>query len=395
MKQRHIKGFPRGKDLRATGPRPRSQAAFCPASEASSTNQRSQIAVQSAALFSRHSSESSDDLMKLLLYPAVKDDRLPKIVEAAGDMKVVGADAEATAVRQIADADAFFGKLTPPMLAAATKLRWVQSPTASLEHYLFPELVEHPLTLTNMRGLFSDVIAEHVFGYVLCFARNFHLYVRKQLQANWAPEGGEDSRVTNMTGPAFVTPIDRAHRQLAGSTMGIVGLGGIGAETARRAAAFGMRVVAVDPRVDNPPPEVDQIWKPNRLDELLTQSDWVVVAAPHTPQTAKMFRRRQFQTMRTVAYFINIGRGAIVDLADLTAALTAGEIAGAGLDVFQQEPLPADHPLWAMPNVILTPHVAGYAPCVAPRHLDVLLDNLRRFVTAQPLRNVVDKRAWF
>jgi phosphoglycerate dehydrogenase-like enzyme len=333
--------------------------------------------------------------MKLLLYPAVHDARLVRIRQAAGPMEVAGADDEAAAVREIADADAFFGKLTRPMLAAAAKLRWVQSPTASLEHYLFPELVEHPLTLTNMRGLFSDVIAEQVFGYILCFSRNLHLYVRKQLEAKWAPEGGEGARVSNWTGPAFVTPIDRAHRQLAGSTIGIVGLGGIGVEISRRAAAFGMRIVAVDPRVENPPSEVEQLWKPERLDDLLTASEWVVVAAPHTPETAKMFRRRQFQAMRPTAYFINIGRGAIVDLADLTAALQAGEIAGAALDVFEQEPLPAEHPLWRMPNVIITPHVAGYAPCIAERHLEVLLDNIRRFVTGQPLRNVVDKRAWF
>jgi phosphoglycerate dehydrogenase-like enzyme len=342
--------------------------------------------------------------MKLLLFPAVRDARLAKIQAAAGRMEVAGADDETAAVREIADADAFFGKLTPPMLAAARKLRWVQTPTASLEHYLFPELIEHSLTLTNMRGLFSDVIAEQVFGYMLCFSRNLHLYVRKQLEANWAPEGGEETRVTNWTGPAFVTPIDQAHRQLAGSTVGIVGLGGIGGEVARRAAAFGMRVVAVDPRAGDLPseqqtrfsaPYVDQIWKPDRLDDLLTVSDWVVVAAPHTPETAKMFRRRQFQSMRRSAYLINIGRGAIVDLADLTAALQAGDIAGAALDVFEQEPLPTGHPLWRMPNVIITPHIAGYAPCIAERHLEVLLDNIRRFVAGQPLRNVADKRAWY
>jgi phosphoglycerate dehydrogenase-like enzyme len=333
--------------------------------------------------------------MKLLLYPAVRDSRWEKIVAAAGKMTAVNADDEAAAVREIADADAFFGKLTPAILRAATRLRWVQSPTASLEHYLFPELVEHPLTLTNMRGIFSDVIAEQVFGYVLCLARNLHFYVRNQLEAKWWPVGGEESRVSNLTGPAFVTAMDRAHRHLAGSTMGIVGLGGIGREVARRAAAFGMRVVAVDPAQANPPAEVEQLWKSDQLDKLLAASDWVVVAAPHTPETEQMFRRRQFQTMRPTAHFINIGRGAIVSLDDLTAALEAGEIAGAALDVFQQEPLPPEHRLWRMPNVIVTPHVAGYATCIAERHLEVLLENLRRFVAGEPLRNVVDKRRWF
>jgi phosphoglycerate dehydrogenase-like enzyme len=260
---------------------------------------------------------------------------------------------------------------------------------------VFPALVKHPLVLTNMRGIFSDVIADHVMGYVICFARNFHRYIRNQAEGRWAPEGGEAARVSNLTGPGVVSAMDRAHPHLAGSTMGILGLGSIGAEIARRARAFGMRIVAVDPARDEPPPEVEKLWRPDRLDELLRQSDWVVVAAPHTPETEKMFRREQFRQMRPAAHFINIGRGAIVDLADLTAALEAGEIAGAGLDVFEQEPLPADHPLWRLPNVILTPHVAGYAPCIAQRHLELLLENIRRFTAGERLRNVVNKRMWF
>ncbi len=128
---------------------------------------------------------------------------------------------------------------------------------------------------------------------------------------------------------------------------------------------------------------------------MLLDSDFVVVAAPHTPNTEKLFRREQFQQMRRTSYFINIGRGAIVDLADLTAALEAGEIAGAALDVFEIEPLPAAHPLWKLPNVILTPHVAGYSPRIAERHLGVLLDNVGHFTRGEPLKNVADKKLWF
>ena len=128
--------------------------------------------------------------VKLVLYPPVEPERLAKVVEAARPMTVVNARDEAEARREIADADAFFGKLTPALLGAARRLRWVQAPTASLEHYMFPELVAHPSALTNMRGLYSDVIADHVFGYVLCFARNFHHYIRNQLEARWAPVGG-------------------------------------------------------------------------------------------------------------------------------------------------------------------------------------------------------------
>ena len=189
--------------------------------------------------------------------------------------------------------------------------------------------------------------------------------------------------------------MDRAHLHLADQTLGVVGLGQIGAEVARRGLAFGMRVVAVDPAQTEAPPGVAHLWRPDRLTDLLAESDFVVVAAPHTPETVKLFRRAELRRMKRTAYLINIGRGAIVDLADLTAALQAGEIAGAGLDVFETEPLPPAHPLWRLPNVIVTPHVAGASPRIAERHLGVVVDNVRRFVRGEPLRNVVDKRAWF
>jgi phosphoglycerate dehydrogenase-like enzyme len=334
--------------------------------------------------------------MKLVIHPAVEPERLARITEAAAPMAVVNAAHEAGALAQMPDADAFFGKITPPLLAAARRLRWVQAPTASLEHYLFPELTAHPCVLTNMRGLFSDVIADQVFGYVLCFARNLHRYVLQQQQAKWAPVGGEGGRVSFATGPGVVNAIDRAHVHLADATLGVVGLGSIGSEVARRGLAFGMRVVAVDPVQTQAPPGIAALWPVERLPDLLAQSDFVVIAAPHTPQTERLFRRPQFRQMKPTASLINIGRGAIVDLADLTAALQAGEIAGAGLDVFETEPLPADHPLWRMSdNVILTPHVAGYSPRIAERHLGVVLDNVRRFVRGEALRNVVDKERWF
>src|SRR5262249_31323869 len=153
--------------------------------------------------------------MKLVLHPAVEAERLARIVESAGSMTVINAADEASAREQIPDADAFFGKITPRLLAAARWLRWVQAPTASLEHYLFPELVAHPCTPTHMRGLFSDVIADQVFGYVLCFARNLHRYVLQQARHQWAPIGGEDSRVPFATGPGVVNAIDRAHLHLS------------------------------------------------------------------------------------------------------------------------------------------------------------------------------------
>mgnify|MGYP001205414239 CR=1 FL=1 len=334
--------------------------------------------------------------MKLVIHPPVEDARLSRIAAESAGMRIINATHEHEALAHMPDADAFFGKITPPLLAAAGRLRWVQSPTASLEHYLFPELVAHPCMLTNMRGLFSDVIADQVFGYILCFARNLHRYILQQMCAHWAPVGGEDARVAFTTGPGVVNAIDRAHMHLSDATLGIVGLGSIGAEVARRGLAFGMRVLAVDPVRTEAPAGVEALWPVERLPALLANSDFVVIAAPHTPDTVKMFRRPQFQQMKRSAYLINIGRGVLVDLEDLTAALRAEEIAGAALDVFETEPLPADHPLWSMAGkVILTPHVAGYSPRIAERHLAVLLDNIRCFARGEPLVNVVDKTRWF
>ena len=333
--------------------------------------------------------------MKLLIHPPVDETRLQKIREAAGDLHVVNATDPAAAMDEITSSDAFFGKLTPELLSRAAQLRWVQAPTASLEHYLFPKLIEHPCRLSNMRGLFSDVIADHVMGCVLCFVRNLHMYLRQQMRRHWEPTGGEAARTTFAAGPGTVSEIDRRHRHVADCTMGVVGVGSIGAEVCRRAAAFGMQLAGVDPVRRQLPGLLLNIWPPERLADLLAFSDFVVIAAPHTPQTAKLFRAEQFRRMKPTACLINVGRGAIVDLADLTAALEAGEIAGAALDVFETEPLPPDHPLWSMENVIITPHVAGASPRVAERHLETLLENIRRFRRGEEPLNLVDKRQWF
>jgi phosphoglycerate dehydrogenase-like enzyme len=331
--------------------------------------------------------------MKLLIHPPVSAERLARIREAAAPMAVVQAADEGQAVAEIADADALFGYLTPPMLAAAKKLRWAQSPTASMEKYLYPELIASPVVVTNMRGIFSDVIADHVFAFILCFAKNFPTYIHQQGRRLWRMLGRPPGELPGYGGPGEVHPSDRAAITLADCTLGVIGLGGIGTETARRGLAFGMRVLGVDPVATEVPAGVT-LLRPDRLHELLGQSDFVVIAAPHTPETYKLINRERLRQMKRSAYLINVGRGVIVDLTDLTAALQVGEIAGAGLDVFEVEPLPPAHPLWGMENVIITPHCAAASPRVPERHLETLLDNLRRFVAGRPLRNVVDKQRW-
>jgi len=333
--------------------------------------------------------------MKLVIYPAIDDIRLAKINDAASPMQIINASTWDEALIKIETADAFFGKITPPLLAKARQLRWIQSPTASLEHYLFPELAAHPAVLTNMRGLFSDVVADHVMGFVLCFARHFPQYFRQQQQGKWSPVGDQSYVVEFTNGPGTVLPMDRTHQHLSDCSLGVIGVGNIGSEILRRASAFGMKLFGVDPCRRSVPDVLDEVWPLERLPELLQSADYVVIAAPHTPQTAGLFRRPLFQQMRPSGVLINIGRGAIVNLTDLTESLRAGEIGGAALDVCEIEPLPAVHPLWSMPNVIITPHVAAASPRIAERHLETLLNNVRRFVAGEPLLTVVDKNQWF
>ena len=189
--------------------------------------------------------------------------------------------------------------------------------------------------------------------------------------------------------------MDRAHLHLSDCTLGIIGLGSIGNEIARRGAAFSMRVIAAAPQVTACTSHVDQLSSLDGLDQLLAESDFVVIAAPHTPETEGMFSTREFKQMKAGSYLINIGRGVIVKLDALVSALESGHIAGAALDVFETEPLPSSHPLWAMQNVIITPHVAACSPHIATRHFETLSHNVQQFAAGQPLKNVADKKKWY
>ncbi len=336
--------------------------------------------------------------MKIVIHPAVEADRLAALQSAAAPgTEFANATTSDEALAAMSGADAYLGKITPPLLAAANQLSWVQSFTVSLEHYIFPALVDHPCTLTNMRGLFGDVIADQVMGYVICFARNLHVYIRNQLEHRYDPLGGEKGRVNFAAGPGTVNDMDRATIFLPDATMGIVGLGAIGRDIAKRAKAFGMNIIAVDKHPERiaPNSDVTSVWGMDELSTLLAQSDFVVIAAPHTPESAGLFNAATISQMKPSGYLINIGRGAIVVLDDLVAALKSKHIAGAALDVFEVEPLPADHALWDFPNVLITPHTAGYSPAIAARHLATLTENVRRFTRGEELINQVDKRFWF
>jgi phosphoglycerate dehydrogenase-like enzyme len=318
----------------------------------------------------------------LLMMPPhaqVQRDWAARIAQQDIGVRVLQPETTAEAMRDIAEADAAFGTLPPEVLAAARRLRWLQAPQAAPPAgYYYPELIAHPVVVTNFRGIYNDHIGAHIMAFVLAFARGFDDYLPQQIRREYRRR-----------------PLDTGVVHLPEAVALILGVGGIGSEAARLCHAFGMRVIGVDGRRTDPAPGVAELHAPQDLDALLPRADFVIMTVPHTPATEGLMNRERLRRMKPSAFLINIGRGMTVRLDDLVAALHAGEIAGAGLDVFEIEPLPVDHPLWTAPNVLITPHTAGFGPYLDDRRLDILLDNCRRFAAGEPLRNVVDKAAWF
>ncbi len=309
--------------------------------------------------------------VKMVFWPAFKPDWMARVRELG--VEACEADSEAAALDLICDADAYYGRMTPALLAAGKKLRWIQATSAGLDGYYFPELRDSAVTVTNLRGIYSDVIAEHVFALLLSMARGIPAYFRSQLEGRWE----------NNSVPVI---------HVAGTTLGVLGLGGIGLAVAERGHAFGMRVLALDPAPKGRPDYVERIYGVHELHEMLGEVDFFVICAPHTGETDRMIDAAALEAMKPSAIFINIGRGKVVDLAALTRALGNGEIAGAGLDVFEEEPLPEGHPLWAMENVMITPHVAAISDRIEDRRIVLILENIQRFRDGEPLLNVVDNK---
>lgn len=321
--------------------------------------------------------------MRLLLLPPL----LPAYLDWAeglrhdmGDtVEVLLAHTAEEALMLVGQVDAAMGTLTPQLLAAAPKLRWLHSPMAAPPvGYFFPELSQHPVVVTNVRGIFNDHIGAHILAFVLAFARALHRFIPQQQEHVWRQPPRYEGTV-----------------HLPEATALIVGVGGIGAETARLLSAFGVTSIGIDPQRRDAPVGMAEIHGPQDLDDLLPAADFVIVTVPHTPQTEGMFDRERFRRMKRGAFFINIGRGPTTRLDDLLQALRAGEVGGAGLDVFEQEPLPPEHPLWSEPGVLITPHVALWGPYYNERRYAVLKNNCAQFVAGQPLLNQVDKRLWY
>jgi phosphoglycerate dehydrogenase-like enzyme len=285
--------------------------------------------------------------------------------------------------RLLPEADvAFTPFVDRDIFPSATRLRWVQSPAVGVGSLMFPELLASDVVITSARGIRARAIAEHVLGVTIALARKLPAAIRAQTAHRWAQEELEGMSVDVRT--------------LHGQRMGIVGLGSIGLELAKIAAPFGFRVTAIRRRATEPPPlGVEDVWFPDRLHDLLAQSDVVVLAAPHTPQTKRLIGRHELDRIKPGAFLINIARGKLIDDDAVIDALRDGRLGGAALDVFTQEPLDPSSPYWDLPNVIITPHVSGalqdyWTPLVA-----LFSENLRRFDRGQPLMNTVDKSAGY
>ncbi|MBN1955806.1 MAG: D-2-hydroxyacid dehydrogenase [Anaerolineae bacterium] len=259
------------------------------------------------------------------------------------------------------------------LVLGAPNLRWLHTISAGVEHVLFPELIASDVVVTNARGIFAPQIAETVVAYVLAVAKHLPRFFAQQQEHRWE-----------------VIPL----QELGGRTVGIVGMGGIGAAVARRCRAFDMRVIGLR-KHPRPTAWADAVLPASRLHDLLAQSDFVVVTTPLTRETQGMIGRSELAAMKPDGWLINVARGGVVDEAALIAALRGGEIGGACLDVFAEEPLPMYSPLWDMPNVIITPHNSWSSPQLERRAVDLFLENLQRYVGGESLLNIVNKQAGY
>ncbi|HEX2184324.1 MAG TPA: D-2-hydroxyacid dehydrogenase [Chloroflexota bacterium] len=311
--------------------------------------------------------------MPRVLLPAMDAPRLAQLQEAAPALQLITYQDAADALAKAGDAEGFYGAPTPELLRAAPRLRWIQVASAGVEAYLFPELVASDVVLTNAKVIYGSHLADHLMAFILAFNRNLPHLFRCQQQEVW------ESR-------ANLRPME-----LSGETLLIVGLGGTGLALARRAAGFEMRILAVTRSPKPPTPGIEHIGRPDELHALLPQADHVAICCALTPQTYHLFGDREFRLMRQTAFIHSVTRGGIIDHEALLRALRGGEIAGAGLDVTEPEPLPPGHPLWQLPNVLITPHASGHSPHSGRRMFDLLRENLRRFAAGEPLLNVVDK----
>ena len=279
--------------------------------------------------------------------------------------------------RELPDTDILIGySIRAEQLTFARKLKWVHSTAAGVAQLMYPELRNSKIVVTNASGIFSVPMAEHTMGMILALARNFPDSVRFQDQAAWGQQQLWDK-------PQHFSEIN-------GRVLLIVGFGSIGKELARRARAFEMRVWGVTRSGRGDAALAERVVPASQLNDVLPEADYVVLAAPETPETKQLISAAQFAQMKKGARFLNVGRGSLVDEAALMDALRGGRLAGAALDVTSVEPLPAESPLWRAPNLFLTPHTSAISERLWERETQLLMDLLERWFDGRELRNLVD-----
>ena len=310
--------------------------------------------------------------MKILINTEITSEHRQQIEAVSEQLHIIEAQNSAEALRNIGDTDVVFGGFNRTLFENAKQLKWVQVLSAGVDGLLFPEFVQSDVVLTSAKGFVGPHLADQAWALILGLLRGIGRSVRER---TW------DNRMS----------IRLATWELSERTLGIVGLGGTGIDVARRAQGFDMRTIAVDPETVEAPSFVHEVWQMNRFHELLAQSDVVAICAPLTPETHGMFNDAAFQAMQSHALLVNVTRGKIIDGPALLRALKNGSIGGAGLDVTPEEPLPTDSPLWDMPNVIITPHVAGGSPIRLDRTVGLFCDNLERTLVGKPLLSIIDK----
>ncbi len=295
------------------------------------------------------------------------------------EMKVVHLPTYEHLEEEIADADIFVGfSLRPQQFLAAKKLRWIHCTAAGVGQLMFPELRESGVALSNASGVHTIPMAEHVLGMILVLARRFASSFRYQMEGRWAQQEIWDEQLRP--------------RELMGQTLLLVGFGAIGREVARRVRPLGMKIWAVTRTGKGHAEFANRIVPVTQLEAVLPEADYVVLAAPETPETLRMFDARRLAAMKPTAFLINVARGTLVDEAALIDTLRRRAIAAAALDVTEQEPLPPESPLWSLDNVFITPHISSVSEFLWDRQTELLLDNLERWFGGQKLRNRVDLR---
>ena len=354
-----------------------SGAAVAAAAEAAAQTRQPVVATQPSQPVARPSTEP----IRILTTFAFEPHEIKTIQSAAPNVEVVIAKSASDFRQRLPDAEVVYGNLTGADLAAAAKVRWVQAGSAGVES-LDKEFMASPIVLTNMARVFAPGISETAMGLLLCLTRGITtLYMPQFAKRQMKPVG---------------TAKSPDHVELAGRTMGIVGMGGLGSAIARRAHyGFDMKIVGTDARPLPKPEYVTELRDPSWFTAMVPQVDVLVAAAPHTRLTERMFNEKVFRSMKKTAYFLAVSRGTLFDDRALVKALQEGWIAGAGLDVFPQEPPPSDHPIFDCKNVVMTAHTSGWSPDRQVRLIDLFAENVRRYAIGAPLMNVVDKAAGY